>query len=138
MPTVRYTGPPVTLANMRENRVRRQYAVSLADYELDFGLLLTGGELCLAGARPNLGSRICACIACADIRGTIVAWHVAEVGRVDAFDDATPVPSFGPRTVCTCCGIVGGRRPAQLAGAPEGREPDGGNCFWARGFRSDF
>jgi hypothetical protein len=27
--------------------------------------------------------------------------------NVDAFDDATPVPAFGPRMVCTCCGIVG-------------------------------
>ena len=46
-----------------------------------------GRKLCLVGARPNLGSRIFACVACADIRGAIVAWHVAEVGRVDAFDD---------------------------------------------------
>jgi hypothetical protein len=27
--------------------------------------------------------------------------------NVDAYDDATTVPSFGPRMVCTCCGIIG-------------------------------
>jgi hypothetical protein len=27
--------------------------------------------------------------------------------NVDAFDDATPPPAFGPRMVCTCCGTVG-------------------------------
>jgi uncharacterized protein YodC (DUF2158 family) len=28
--------------------------------------------------------------------------------NVDAFGDKVPVPSFGPRMVCTSCGIVGG------------------------------
>jgi len=27
--------------------------------------------------------------------------------NVDAFDDAVAVPAFGPRMVCTGCGIVG-------------------------------
>jgi hypothetical protein len=27
--------------------------------------------------------------------------------NVDAFGDTVPVPSFGPRMVCTGCGIVG-------------------------------
>jgi hypothetical protein len=26
---------------------------------------------------------------------------------VDGFDDATPVAAFGPRMVCTACGIIG-------------------------------
>ena len=62
----------------------RQHAVSGAHYESDFGLLLTGGEICLAGTRPNIGTCRDACIGRAHIRGRIVAWHawhVAEVGR---------------------------------------------------------
>jgi hypothetical protein len=32
--------------------------------------------------------------------------------NVDAFDDAIPVPAFGPRMVCTGSGIIGaGVRP---------------------------
>jgi hypothetical protein len=33
--------------------------------------------------------------------------HHGAVVNVDAFDDATAVPSFGPRMVCTRCGIIG-------------------------------
>jgi hypothetical protein len=33
--------------------------------------------------------------------------HHEAVMNVDAFDDAVPVPAFGPRMVCTVCGIVG-------------------------------
>jgi hypothetical protein len=33
--------------------------------------------------------------------------HHEAVMNVDAFDDAVPVPAFGPRMVCTSCGIVG-------------------------------
>jgi hypothetical protein len=43
--------------------------------------------------------------------------HHRAVMNVDRFNDAVPVPSFGPRMVCTSCGIVGGRRAAELAGA---------------------
>jgi hypothetical protein len=64
MPPNRYRGPPMTLANMRENGVRS---------------LSVTCELCQHAALMN----------------------------VDAFGDATPVPAFGPRTVCTCCGIIG-------------------------------
>jgi hypothetical protein len=57
----------------------RQHAVSIAYYESDFGLLLTGGSDRLAGARPNLGSRYaCSARARDDIRIAIVAWRVAE------------------------------------------------------------
>jgi hypothetical protein len=59
----RYSGPPVTLANMRENGV---------------GSLSVTCELC----------------------------HHEAVMNVDAFDDAVPVPAFGPR-ICTDCGIIG-------------------------------
>jgi hypothetical protein len=31
--------------------------------------------------------------------------------NVDRFNDDLPVPSFGPRMVCTCCGIIGDVRP---------------------------
>jgi hypothetical protein len=33
--------------------------------------------------------------------------HHEAVMNVDAFEDATPVLAFGPRMVCTSCGIVG-------------------------------
>jgi hypothetical protein len=33
--------------------------------------------------------------------------HREALMNVDAFDDATPVPAFGRRMVCTSCGIVG-------------------------------
>ena len=33
--------------------------------------------------------------------------HHGALMNVDGFDDATPVPAFGPRMVCTACGIVG-------------------------------
>ena len=31
----------------------------------------------------------------------------AVMNDVDVFGDATPVPAFGPRMVCTVCGIIG-------------------------------
>ncbi len=64
MPTTRYRGPPMTLANRRANGVR---------------------SLCVT------------CEVC----------HHYAVMTVDAFGDATPVPAFGPRMVCTHCGIIG-------------------------------
>jgi hypothetical protein len=64
MPATRYRGPPMTLANMRENGVRS---------------LSVTCELC----------------------------HHEAVMNVDALDSAIPVPAFGPRMVCTSCGIVG-------------------------------
>jgi hypothetical protein len=33
--------------------------------------------------------------------------HHEAVMNVDAFDDAAPVPAFGPRMVCTSCDIIG-------------------------------
>ena len=33
--------------------------------------------------------------------------HHAAVINVDTFAETVPVPAFGPRMVCTCCGIVG-------------------------------
>ena len=64
MPANRYRGPPMTLANVRENGVRS---------------LSVTCELCRHAALIN----------------------------ADAFDDAMPLPAFGPRMVCTGCGIVG-------------------------------
>ncbi len=38
--------------------------------------------------------------------------HHEAVLNVDAFGDDVPVPTFGPRMVCTSCGIIGaGARP---------------------------
>jgi hypothetical protein len=33
--------------------------------------------------------------------------HHQATMNVDRFDDAIPVPAFGPRMVCTSCGIIG-------------------------------
>jgi hypothetical protein len=33
--------------------------------------------------------------------------HHQATMNVDGFDDAIPVPAFGPRMVCTSCGIIG-------------------------------
>ena len=33
--------------------------------------------------------------------------HHEAVMNVDHFGEAVPVPSFGPRIVCTSCGIIG-------------------------------
>jgi hypothetical protein len=32
--------------------------------------------------------------------------HEAVI-NVDAYAETVPVPAFGPRMVCTCCGIIG-------------------------------
>jgi len=64
MPSARYRGPPMTLADMRENGVRS---------------LCVTCELC----------------------------HHQAVMNVDAFDNEVTVPAFGPRMVCTSCGIIG-------------------------------
>ncbi len=64
MPSARYRGPPMTLANMRANGVRS---------------LAIRCELCHHEAGLN----------------------------VDRFYENVPVPSFGPRMVCTSCGIIG-------------------------------
>jgi hypothetical protein len=64
MPTTRYRGPAMTLANMRANGVRS---------------LAVTCQLC----------------------------HREAAMSADAFDDRIPVPAFGPRMVCTSCGIVG-------------------------------
>jgi hypothetical protein len=37
--------------------------------------------------------------------------HHEAVMNVDAFEDAVPVPAFGPRMVCTSCGIIGAFAP---------------------------
>jgi hypothetical protein len=52
-------------------------------------------------------------------------WLPAEaILSADPWSDDVPVPSFGPRMVCTRCGIIGAdarpnwcERPARLSGA---------------------
>jgi len=63
-PPQSYRGPPMTLANMRQNGVR---------------------------------SLIVTCAICR---------HAALL-NVDAFAGSVPVPAFGPRLICTRCGIIG-------------------------------
>jgi hypothetical protein len=50
--------------------------------------------------------------------------HHQAVLSADPWSDDVPVPTFGPRMVCTRCGIIGAdarpnwrERPAQLSGA---------------------
>jgi hypothetical protein len=50
--------------------------------------------------------------------------HHQAVLSADPWPDHVPVPAFGPRMVCTRCGIIGAdarpnwrERPAQLSGA---------------------
>ena len=50
--------------------------------------------------------------------------HHQAVMNMDRFEDAVPVPSFGPRMVCTSCGIVGADVRPELAGARRTGEPD--------------
>jgi hypothetical protein len=64
MPSNRYRGPPMTLANMRAQGVRSLWIVC---------------DLC----------------------------HHDAVFNVDGCGDAVPVPTFGPRMVCTNCDIIG-------------------------------
>ena len=52
--------------------------------------LLTGGSYCLAGARKPGQRNACSARARADIRGVIVAWRVAAVGRVRRAPWRTP------------------------------------------------
>jgi hypothetical protein len=64
------------------------------------------------------------------VRSVLVScelFHHKAAMNVDAFDDAVPVPTFGPRMVCTGCGIIGAlarpnwqERPPQenLTGVP--------------------
>ena len=46
-------------------------------------------------------------------QGVRSLWVVCELCRyeavlnVDGYGDAVPVPAFGPRMVCTSCGIIG-------------------------------
>jgi hypothetical protein len=50
---------------------------------------------------------------------TVSCWqcHHRAVLSADPWPDHVPVPSFGPRMVCTSCGIVGADARTSLAGA---------------------
>ena len=52
----------------------------------------------LANMRENGVRSLCA---------TCELCHHDALVNVDAFGDAIPIPAFGPRMVCTACGIVG-------------------------------
>jgi hypothetical protein len=49
--------------------------------------------------------------------------HHRAIMSADPWSDDVPVPTFGPRMVCTQCGIVGAP-PAALAGAAGAGEPE--------------
>jgi hypothetical protein len=64
-------------------------------------------------------------------QGVRSLWVVCELCRheavlnVDGYGDAVPVPAFGPRMICY---VMRDRRrtpQAELAGAPDAREPTG-------------
>ena len=67
----------------------------------------------MAGDAPNRYR--CPPMTLANMRaqGVRSLWVVCELCRyeavmnVDRFGDAVPVPAFGPRMVCTSCGIIG-------------------------------
>ena len=52
--------------------------------------------------------------------------HHGAVLPVDRWPDATLVPSFGPRMICTGCGIVGADARPNWTERPGAREPHGG------------
>jgi hypothetical protein len=61
----------------------------------------------------------------------VLCWqcHHRTIMSADPWPDHVPVPSFGPRMVCTRCGIIGADgapiRPPSPAGGPRGRIPLG-------------
>jgi len=48
--------------------------------------------------------------------------HHEAVLNVDGYGDAVPVPAFGPRMVCTSCGIVGAHARPNWQESPTGRQ----------------
>ena len=50
--------------------------------------------------------------------------HHEALLNVNTFGDAVPVPSFGPRMVCTRCGIIRRICPAELERTNRARKPD--------------
>ena len=60
--------------------------------------------------------------------------HHEAVLNVDGYGDAVPVPDFGPRMVCTSCGIIGAfARPNWQERQPQGSLPAGSGDEWLRG-----
>ena len=60
--------------------------------------------------------------------------HHEAVLNVDGYGDAVPVPDFGPRMVCTSCGIIGAfARPNWQERQPQGSLPAGSGDEWPRG-----
>jgi hypothetical protein len=74
---------------------------------------LTGPPMTLGNMRANgVRSLDVCCWLC----------HHRAIPSADPWPDHVPVPSFGPRMVCTRCGILGARpnwreQPARLSGA---------------------
>jgi hypothetical protein len=61
------------------------------------------------------------------VRSLSVSCWLCRQGAVltaDRWPDEAPVPSFGPRMVCTSCGIVGADVRSELAGARMAGDPD--------------
>ena len=54
--------------------------------------------------------------------------NLKGVDTVDRWPDNVPVPSFGPRMVCTGCGIVGADARPNWMDRPERPSPTGTQC----------
>jgi hypothetical protein len=54
--------------------------------------------------------------------------HHEAVMNVDAYAETVPVPSFGPRMVCTSCGIIGADARPNWSERPVRPSLTGGQC----------
>jgi hypothetical protein len=77
------------------------------------------------GSFNRIYSRYTQTVAIPDRQGIAKAQIIAEEkAKADPWSNNVPVPSFGPRMVCTRCGIIGAdarpnwrEQPARLSGA---------------------
>jgi hypothetical protein len=58
--------------------------------------------------------------------------HHRVILSADPWPDHVPVPSFGPRMVCTRCGIIGADAWPNWQEQPQRESLTGGMCLWPR------